>query len=125
MEAPPDRGWEYGARMRALLVPPVSGPYTFWLSGDNQAQLYLSRDEKKFYKKLIAEVPLWTPERDWEVFGVQQSQTVTLEAGKKYFIEAIQKEGEGADHMSVAWQIPGQSEKAIIEQNILTTSIFC
>ena len=77
--------------MRALLVPPVSGPYTFWLSGDNQAQLYLSRDEKKFYKKLIAEVPLWTPERDWEVFGVQQSQTVTLEAGKKYFIEAIQK----------------------------------
>ena len=119
LEAPPDRGWEYGARMRALLVPPVSGPYTFWLSADNRAQLHLSRDEKKFYKKLIAEVPLWTPERDWEVFGVQQSQTVTLEAGKKYFIEAIQKEGEGADHMSVAWLIPGQSEKAIIEGQYL------
>ena len=31
---------------------------------------------------------------------------ITLQAGKKYYIEALQKEGSGSNHLSVQWQLP-------------------
>src|SRR5262245_13175602 len=30
----------YGTRLRALIVPPTTGPYTFWISSDDQSALY-------------------------------------------------------------------------------------
>ncbi|MCF7668410.1 MAG: carbohydrate-binding protein, partial [Verrucomicrobia bacterium] len=38
------------------------------------------------------------------------SDPIPLEAGKKYYIEALMKEGEGGDNLAVAWQKPGDPE---------------
>jgi hypothetical protein len=56
---------------------------------------------------------------DWNT-AQQSSDLVFLEQGKKYYIEAIQKEGIGADHLSVAWQLPGNNAPEIISQQYLS-----
>ena len=44
MDCPHDYLENYGTRLRALLVPPTSGTYTFWIASDDQSLLYLSTD---------------------------------------------------------------------------------
>src|SRR5437660_1769056 len=35
----------YGQRLRAFVVPPTNGAYTFWIASDDSSQLRLSSDE--------------------------------------------------------------------------------
>ena len=37
----------------------------------------------------------------------QRSASVPLVAGQRYYLEALQKEGGGGDHVEVAWAGPG------------------
>src|SRR5688572_3474324 len=41
-EAPSEFNDNYGQRMRALVLPPTTGNYLFWIAGDDNAALYLS-----------------------------------------------------------------------------------
>ena len=43
-EDPPNSGDNYGQRMRALLLPPVTGSYVFWIAADDGSALFLSTD---------------------------------------------------------------------------------
>src|SRR5438132_12360296 len=43
-EAPSNFADNYGQRMRALLVPPVTGSYLFWIASYDTSVLYLSTD---------------------------------------------------------------------------------
>ncbi|YCM46919.1 LamG-like jellyroll fold domain-containing protein (plasmid) [Verrucomicrobiaceae bacterium 227] len=97
----------YGASLRALLVPEVSGDYTFYISADDQAELLLSTDERADNASLIASVPNFTASREWTKYASQKSITITLEAGKSYFIEALFVEASGGDHVAVGWEGPG------------------
>ena len=36
----------------------------------------------------------------------QQSNSITLQAGKRYYIEALHKEGTGNDNLSIGWKMP-------------------
>lgn len=99
------RDWSdrYGVRMRALLVPAATADYTFWVSGDDNCELWLSTDESEAESKRIARVPNWTAAESWFVDAEQMSSPVRLELGKRYYIEALMKEGYGGDSLSVAW----------------------
>jgi len=44
MDCPVDFMENYGTRLRALVVPPTTGAYTFWVASDDQSVLYLSTD---------------------------------------------------------------------------------
>ena len=59
-EAPTGFADNYGTRMRALVVPPTSGNYTFWISGDDNCALYLSTTESPAQRVAIATVNTWT-----------------------------------------------------------------
>lgn len=99
----------YGQRFRATVTAPVSGSYTFWISGDDGAELWLSTDDRKFAKHRIALIDDLTSTysysgyRNWEKAPGQRSVPVTLEATQAYYIEVLHKEAEGDDHVSVAW----------------------
>ena len=41
------------------------------------------------------------------MYPQQQSESIYLAGGQRYYIEALQKEGSGGDNLSVAWQVPG------------------
>src|SRR2546421_3718490 len=44
-ETPVNLADDYGQRLRALIVPPVTGIYVFWVASDQSASLWLSSDE--------------------------------------------------------------------------------
>ncbi len=109
LEGPVDWANDYGTRIQGYVHPPTSGDYTFWVSGDDNSNLYLSTDANPDNRVLIASVPGWTNPREWTRDAAQQSQPVFLAAGQKYYIEVLHKEGTGGDNIAVRWQLPDGS----------------
>jgi hypothetical protein len=97
----------YGSRIRGYICPPSSGQYTFWISGDDNVELWLSTDSNPANKRKIAYHTGWTNRNEWTKYPTQQSVAITLAANQKYYIEALMKEGAGGDHVSVGWRVPG------------------
>ncbi len=119
-ESPTQFSDNYGQRMRALLIAPQTGDYTFWIASDDQGALFLSTDDTPARRRRIAMVPEWTNSREWSKFPSQMSAPVRLEAGKHYYIEALQKEGGGGDNLAVRWQLPdGQIIEPIRGANLI------
>lgn len=112
-EAPENVANNFGARLRAFLVPQVSGDYTFWIASDDNSELWLSPDQAPQNATMIARVPAWSGPQQWDLYDLQQSEPVSLEAGHVYYIEALHKEGGGADHLAVAWALDA-GEPAVI-----------
>ncbi|HTG45280.1 MAG TPA: lamin tail domain-containing protein, partial [Verrucomicrobiae bacterium] len=118
-EAPDSFGDQYGQRIRGFIEAPQTGSYTFWISSDDQGQLYLSSNEQPENKALIAEVFGFTAPRTWDTEPNQRSRPITLEKGKRYYIEALMVEGSGGDHLAVRWQLPdGTIEEPIPSERI-------
>lgn len=115
-EGPSNWGFNYGSRVRAILHPPSTGNYTFWIASDDNSQLWLSSDSTPSNKTLIAQVSNYTNPRQWNQFPEQQSASIPLVGGQLYYIESLQKQGLGADHLSVAWQGPGITQQIIAGQ---------
>jgi hypothetical protein len=113
-ESPQDIGDDYGQRIRGYVHPPASGDYVFWIASDDQGMLWLSPDADPKNKVQIANVREWTPPRQYDKWPEQKSKPVRLEAGRRYYIEAVHKEGGGGDHVSVRWQLPDGSIEAPI-----------
>jgi hypothetical protein len=93
----------YGSRMSALFLPPVTGEYTFYLAADDHTRLYLSPDADPANKVELTRIATWSDPRTYT--GV--SAPVLLQAGERYYLETIQKEGSGGDHAAVHVQFPG------------------
>lgn len=107
-------GNNYGSRMRGYICVPQTGNYTFWISSDDNSQLWLSTDESPSNKRLIASVTGATPFRKYDKYASQKSVSIALVGGRKYYIEALHKEGNGNDFISVGWQLPdGAMERPI------------
>ncbi|MCI0534881.1 MAG: FecR domain-containing protein [Verrucomicrobiales bacterium] len=104
----------YGARYRGYLHPPISGEYTFWVAADDTGEVWLSTDEQPEKKRLICQTREWSLFfRNWWLYPEQESAPIHLEAGRRYYIEALHKEGGGGDFFSVAWQPPGAEMEVI------------
>ncbi|MCW1914010.1 PA14 domain-containing protein [Luteolibacter sp. GHJ8] len=105
-KAPTGYGENYGQRLSGYVIPPETGNYTFWIASDDAGQLSLSSDANPANRKVIGTVNGSVGEEQWTAQGNQQSAVIPLVAGQRYYIEALQKEGNGGDHLAVAWQGP-------------------
>ncbi len=103
---PSNVGTFYGARYRGYVCAPASGSYRFWISSNDASELWLSTDESPANKVKIASVATFTDPLQWNKFPSQQSASIVLEAGKRYYIEALHKQNAGTDHLAVGWQLP-------------------
>ncbi len=115
------QSWEdsFGTRVTGFVRAPVSGSYTFAVSGDEVVELYLSTDATSANKSLIASVPAATAFRDFTANASQLSTARTLVAGQVYYVELLHKESTGADHWSVGWKQPGDATFSIIPGTVL------
>jgi hypothetical protein len=113
-QSPSGRADNYGVRARAYLTPPETGDYTFWVSGDDYCQLWLSTDDTAANAKMIAQVAGWTGVAEWTKYAAQKSAPMSLVAGQAYYIEALMKEGGGGDSLEVGWAGPGIGEATTI-----------
>jgi hypothetical protein len=107
----------YGLVLRGLFTPPASGAYMFYVSGDDQCALYLSTDSTPANKRLIAVEPEWNGVRAFTTVDRRPltarldtnqvlpniSVPITLQAGTRYYMEAIMKEGGGGDSLAVGF----------------------
>lgn len=113
--SPADVADNYGSRIRALLVPSVSGDYQFFIASDDSSQLKFSRDTNAANAVVIASVSGWTSPNGWNDYPSQTSALITnLVAGQSYYLEALHKEGGGGDHVEVAWLVPGSGVTNVI-----------
>ncbi len=116
-------GNNYAAQIMGYFHPPVSGDYIFWISADDNADLWLSTDSDPANKYVIAREAGWSNARNWDSvgggsnvddkrsdsFGATEwpsGNTITLQAGEAYYIEALMKEGGGGDNLAVAVEDP-------------------
>lgn len=97
-------GDAFGDRIWGWVTAPVTGPYSFWISGSGLCELWLSTDESATNRQLIATVNGGTDYQDFEATNTQRSAYIELVQGNRYFIEALHKESAVTGHVSVAWQ---------------------
>ncbi|HEY0771183.1 MAG TPA: Ig-like domain-containing protein, partial [Sphingobacteriaceae bacterium] len=116
--APRNNGDSYGARIRGYVCAPETGNYVFYISSDDNSELWLSTDDDPANKRLIASSK-WTNYNEWAKYPTQQSAEIALVKGTKYYIEALHKEAAGADHLSVGWKLPsGVLERPIAARRL-------
>lgn len=111
-EAPINWADNYGTRIRGYITAPNSGTFVFWISSDDNSELFVSTDSNPTNRSLVASVSGWTNPREWNKYPEQQSAGIHLIAGHAYYIEALHKEGGGGDNVAVGWAKPGQSTGA-------------
>lgn len=113
LEVLENRGDNYGALIKGYIVPPASGEYTFFVSGDDETQLWLSSDMTGENLALVAAVTGYTSRQQYTKYSSQTSPVLSLSQGRRYYFEIRFKEASGNDHFSVAWQGPGISQQVI------------
>ncbi|MGB8169562.1 MAG: PA14 domain-containing protein, partial [Chthoniobacteraceae bacterium] len=105
----------YGTRVTGFIVPPVTGSYTFAVSGDEVVELYLSTDATSANKSLLANIASATAFRAWGTPSAAKS----LVQGQRYYVELLHKENTGADHWSVGWKKPGDAAFSVVPGSAL------
>ena len=97
-----------GERIFGFVYPQRSGEYKFAITSDDTSELWLSPNKDPASSEMIARVyspdgSAWTEEGDYTKYPDQISKEIVLNAGKKYYIESLSKQGSGAAHVAVYW----------------------
>lgn len=98
----------YGGRIHGWIVPTTSGDYEFFIRSDDASQLFLSTDDKPENAAVIAEETGCCGAFE-EPGALETSAPVTLTAGRRYYVQALWKEGGGGDYCDVAWRKVGDT----------------
>ena len=97
----------YMGQMIGYLTAPETGNYKFAIASDDHSILYLGTTDERSSKREICYYNGSTGR--WNVgaqLANQQSALIPLEAGKRYYFEAVYRDGTGGDGVSVFWQTP-------------------
>jgi outer membrane protein assembly factor BamB len=122
-QAPKNIAEFYGQRLFGFVAPTQSDNYVFYVACDDSAEVWLSTDDSAANRRLIASVSLdCTGEYEWTKFATQKSAPIALQAGRRYYIEVLFKEGWGSDYVAVAWQ-RGNQPVEVIPAEYLGTSV--
>ncbi len=119
-DAPINVAENYGQRMYAWFRPTITGFYKFAVAGDDNTQLFISTDESPENVVKIAEVPDWTDQKQFTKYASQTSSSRFLISGKSYYLQALMKEGQYGDHLTVRLIYPD----GLMETPMKTTNLF-
>ena len=112
----------YGSRLSGYVIAPITGIYKFALASDDQGQLFLSTDCKAANKVKIASCSTSVKKGLFTATTEQVSAGITLQAGKVYYIEALQVDGRYEDFIQIAWLRPGSNDTITIPAKNLLSS---
>ena len=114
-----------GQRVFGFVYPKFTGKYQFAITSDDTSELWLSANEDPGKVRLVASVHstdevAWTEPGNYKKYPSQISGELSMEMGKKYFIEALHKDGGGASHVSVLWKPPGAEQFDLVTGQFLS-----
>ena len=81
LEAPSNWNDKYGSRMSGWLVPPITGDYQFWITSDDNGELWFSTDDDPANTFLACCQPFSASSRQWDKSAEQKSGNILLVAG--------------------------------------------
>ena len=122
-----DHTADYGQRIFGFIHPPRSDSYLFGIASDDSSELWLSPSEDPRDKQLIARVfdeksIGWTKMDELDKYSDQVSKTaIKLERGKKYYIEVLHKQIEGAGFVQVFWRTSDDLNFKVISADHIST----
>ena len=127
-------------------TPAVTTNYVFFVSSDDDTDLYLSTDNTPAGKNLIAQEPNWSNSRQWLSAAsggaaansqkrsdqwspdggitVPWAAGIPLVAGTRYYIEAVHHQGTGGDNLAVTFSFSGDNDPANGSAPLLTGSLI-
>jgi hypothetical protein len=110
-EGPANLAGNVVSRLIARFAAPVTGPYRFWVTADQKAMAWIAPDAPDFAgRPPICQVTTPPPPLpgQWDTYAEQASAPLILQAGRTYYLMAIQADGDGngVNHLSVGWTLP-------------------
>ena len=128
-EAPTGQGVNYAERLSTIFTPVQTGNYIFFISSDDDSDLFLSVDASPSLKHLIAQETSWSNTREWvsssggSVLASKRSDqftgttwpggnTIHLIAGTQYYLEADHHQGGGGDDLAVTFKLSTDANPA-------------
>jgi len=109
------QGENFGERLVGWLIPPTTGDYRFDLSSDDDGELWLSTDDRPAGLRKVA---FDNAQQDVELF----LPVIPLEAGRRYYVEIMHKQGGSWTYCTVGWTLPtGKKQMPIPNIHLSTT----
>jgi hypothetical protein len=120
----------YGTRLTGYFIAPSTDNYVFFISSDDNGELYLSTDEDPANKLLIATETSWSNPRQWaasdnggtDLASKRSDQfpgslwptggTISLTQGRRYYFEVLGKEGGGGDNTAATYKLEAAADPA-------------
>jgi len=99
----------YGGQVIGYLTAPETGNYKFGIASDDNAILYLGTSDDRASKREICYRDGSGGQWNFGLAASQRSAYLPLEAGKRYFIEAVYRDGTGSDGVTIAWEKPSDT----------------
>lgn len=135
-ETPSDQSDNYINRLSGLFIAPVTGDYVFFVSADDDTDLFLSTDDTPANKRQIAAEVNWADDRTWITneggtanHELEQKRSdkwvpdpanppatppfasgIHLVQGSKYYLEAVHHDGTGGDNLAVTYILKGEAD---------------
>ncbi len=97
------------SRLRAYVVPPVSGPYRFYVTGQDSASLYVSLSGKSYERQLACSANMIAP-NTW----TKSSGIYYLQAGARYYLELVVQAETRPGYAQVGWTTPTDGAPKLI-----------
>jgi len=99
---PDDSHEAYGGRMWGYIIPPITGNFTFYLMSDDGGQLLMNTNNVGDSRDPAGAVSMTLETGCCNPFAAHTTASVTLNAGQRYYVAGLWKEGGGGDHLEIA-----------------------
>jgi len=137
--SPSAQGSTFTERLNCLFKPPVTTNYTFFITGDDNCDLFVSTDATPASKRMVAQEAAWSNPFTWVTDdgggSVAQKRSdmwtngitapfsngIPMVAGTSYYIEAVHNEGGGGDKVDVTFKIVGEADPVNGDASRITT----
>jgi hypothetical protein len=93
-------------RLTGSIIAPTNGNYSFWVYGDDRAELWLQTSLASTNLTKVAHNSQSQSKDQWDEEAIQHSGNYTLEAGKAYNFQCIMAEFGGNAWGAFGWTLP-------------------